>query len=334
MHVNVLESEDRQALASFLASSADSPIEQSWAWGELQTTLKGRPAFRGFAVQEDGEWLASLMVIRQEMGMGKSWLWAPRGPVFKAGLSAEDAQEAWKLLQDACKNWARLKGDVFLRVEPGVLSEDFNLGGKPSRKEYCPSSTLILDLTLSEKELLEQMTQKGRYNIKVAEKAGVRVRRGTSQDLTAFYAVLNETSGRDGFSVHDLSFYEDFMRILGDSARLYVAEHEGRMLGGLLATFFGDTATYYFGASSNEDRKVMAPYLLQWTAILDAKKEGYKKYDFLGIAPEGDGGHVLAGVTQFKTRFGGKRVDTCGARVFVYRRLWWLLYRVAKSSRR
>lgn len=334
MHVHVLESEDRQILTSFLAGSVSSPIEQSWAWGELQTTLKGRPEFRGFVVQEDGEWLASLLVIRQEMGLSKSWLWAPRGPVFKAGLSGEDAQEAWKLLQEACKNWARLKGDVFLRVEPGVLPEDFNLRGKPSRKEYLPSHTLILDLRLSEQALLEQMTQKGRYNIKLAEKAGVQVRRGTAKDLKAFYAVLEETGGRDGFSVHELSFYEDFMRILGNSARLYVAEHEGRVLGGLLATFFGDTATYYFGASSNEDRKVMAPYLLQWTAILDAKKEGYKQYDFLGVAPEGGEGHVLAGVTQFKTRFGGKRVNTKGARVLVYRRLWWFLYRAAKGLRR
>lgn len=340
MRVHVLESDDRMKLASFVGSVPNSPVEQTWEWGELQTTIPGRSDFRVFAVAEEGEeddvgaFLASLLVIRQEMGHGKTWLWAPRGPVFSSELEGEALNEAWGLLQTACKNWARLKGDVFLRVEPGVLTEGFDLGGKPSREEYLPSHTLTLDLTLNEKELLDQMTQKGRYNIKVAEKAKVRVRRGIQDDLKAFYAVLKETGGRDGFGVHELAFYEDFVRILGSSARLYVAEHEGKLIGGILVTLFGSTATYYFGASSNEDRKVMAPYLLQWTALLEAKKEGYKTYDFLGIAPEGEGKHVLAGVTQFKTRFGGKRVAYEGARVFVYRKLWWLLVRMAKALRR
>lgn len=340
MRVHVLESDDRMKLANFVESVPNSPVEQTWEWGDLQTTIPGRSDFRVFAVAEEGEesdvgtFLASLLVIRQEMGHGKTWLWAPRGPVFLSELEEEARDTAWELLQTACTNWARLKGDVFLRVEPGFLPEGFNLGGKPRREEYLPSHTLTLDLTLSEKDLLEQMTQKGRYNIKVAEKAGVRVRRGTRDDLKAFYAVLKETGGRDGFGVHELAFYEEFMRILRSSARLYVAEHEGRVVAGILVSTFGDTATYYFGASSNEDRKVMAPYLLQWRAIVDAKKEGCKTYDFLGIAPEGEAHHVLAGVTQFKTRFGGERVTYLGARVFVYRKLWWLLVRMVKALRR
>lgn len=342
MRVHVLEASEAKALDRFVAGVPGSPIEQTWAWGELQTRIPGRPEFRVFVVSEGDsldeskEWLASLLVIRQEMGGGKHWLWAPRGPVFKVGLPEEAAQEAWRLLQEACKNWARLKGDVFLRVEPGILPTSeagmrFDLEGDRGREEYLPSHTLTLDLTLSEAELLAQMAQKGRYNIKIAGKAGVTVREAKKGDLEAFYAILKETGVRDGFGVHDLAFYEDFMQTLGERARLYIAEHEGRVVGGLLATFFGDRATYYFGASSNEDRKVMAPYLLQWRAITDAKKAGCLSYDFLGIAPEGEAGHALAGVTQFKTRFGGERVHYNGARVFIYRKAWWWFRALAKT---
>lgn len=342
MHSTVLDSSHQKELARFVATQAGSPIEQTWAWGELQTSLKGRPEFRAFAVVDEegdetkGAFLASLLVVRQEMGLGKTWLWAPRGPVLQAGLAGEEADEAWRLLLEACRNWARLHGDVFLRVEPGVLPDGFALGGAPSSDEYLPSHTLTLDLSLSEKALLEQMAQKGRYNIKVAEKAGVVVCEGEDRDLDTFYAILGQTGARDGFGVHPLSFYQDFLSILGEAARLYVAEFEGRIVGGMIVTLFGDTATYYFGASSNEDRKVMAPYLLQWHAMCEAKKMGFKSYDFLGVAPDGTEGekHVLAGVTQFKTRFGGTRVNTGGARVFVYRRPWWMLRNVVKSLRR
>ena len=40
--------------------------------------------------------------------------------------------------------------------------------------------------------------------------------------------------------------------------------------------------------------------------IQHAQKTGRKLYDFLGIAPEGQKKHHLAGVTFFKSRFGGE----------------------------
>lgn len=338
MHIAVLDSSHQKGLNAFVEAASGSPIEQSWEWGEFQVQIPGRPDFRVFAVVDSegdetkGAFLATLLVVRQEMGHGKSWLWAPRGPVFKEGL--KEFAEAWELLLEACRNWARLHGDVYLRVEPGFLPEGFDLGGRPESISYAPTHSLVLDLKLGEKGLLEQMAQKGRYNIKVAEKAGVKVRVGTEADLVDFHKIVEETGDRDGFAVHPLGFYRAFLEGLGGKARLYVAEHEGRVIGGILATFFGSVATYYYGASSSEDRKVMAPYLIQWRAIQDALKEGYKTYDFFGVAPEGDEKHAWAGVTQFKTRFGGRRVNYLGSRVFVYRPIWWRLVRLVKRLRR
>ncbi|QQR54379.1 peptidoglycan bridge formation glycyltransferase FemA/FemB family protein [Candidatus Peregrinibacteria bacterium] len=339
MHVAVLDSSHKKVLNAFVTVAKGSPIEQSWEWGEFQVKIPGRPAFRVFAVvdaegdEKEGAFLATLLVVRQEMGFGKTWLWAPRGPVFKEGMTAEEAHEAWGLLLEALRNWARLHGDVYLRVEPGFLPEALALGGCAESISYTPVHSLFLDLKKGEKKLLEEMTQKGRYNIKIAEKAGVKVRRGTEADVTAFHALVQQTGGRDGFSVHPLGFYRAFLEELDGKARLYVAEYEGRVVGGILATFFGSVATYYYGASSNEDRKVMAPYLIQWQAICDAIQEGCETYDFFGVAPEGDEKHAWAGVTQFKTRFGGQRVSYAGSRVFVYRPLWWRVVRLVKGWR-
>jgi lipid II:glycine glycyltransferase (peptidoglycan interpeptide bridge formation enzyme) len=113
---------------------------------------------------------------------------------------------------------------------------------------------------------------------------------------------------------------------LGDynAAKLYLAEHEGKIIAGIIVTFFGDTATYYYGASSYEHRQIMAPYLLQWHAILEAKKDGCLIYDFLGISGGGKSAwdKRLSGVTEFKQKFGGEAVHYAKTAEFTFRPFW------------
>lgn len=164
---------------------------------------------------------------------------------------------------------------------------------------FQPDHTLILDLTKSENEILAQMKPKGRYNIKLAEKKGVTIREVRASAIATFHQILTETTSRDGFHGHNQEFYENMMKSLSGQALrnsppaathpptacLYFAEYEGKVIAGALNTNYKDTATYYYGASSNNYRNVMAPYLLHWHAIKEAKAAGYKFYDFFGIAP-------------------------------------------------
>ena len=68
-----------------------------------------------------------------------------------------------------------------------------------------------------------------------------------------------------------------FETIPPEILKLYVAEYEGKIISANLVLFFGKTATYMHGASDNIHRDAMAPYLLQWQAILDARKSGLHK---------------------------------------------------------
>lgn len=311
-------------------------IHQTGEWGEFQTTLSGRDKCWCLAIEDDkGEIMASALVIRQTLPMKKSWLYSPRGPL----ADYHNPAALQKLLQKI-RELAKTQNAVFFRFDP-PLPQNENIDWKsfkarPAHAHYQPENTLFLDLAQTPEELLSQMKPKGRYNIKVAQKhhVHVRVSDGNQQDIDAFYRLLQQTTGRDEFSGHNKKYYQDMLTVLGHKkAKLYLADYQGKIVAGMIVTVFKDTATYYFGASSNEHRNVMAPYLLQWQAIQDAKAHGCKYYDFLGIAPEEAKNHPWAGVTDFKLKFGGKRVDYQPAREMVYQPFWYLVMKFVKKIR-
>ena len=104
------------------------------------------------------------------------------------------------------------------------------------------------------------------------------------------------------------------------------------MAGGIFV-YLDEWGIYYYGASDHHYRNVMAPYLVQWEAIREAKKRGCKHYDFLGISPEDKSHHAWAGVTQFKKKFGGEVVNYPQAKNIVLHKWWYLAYQIYKKIR-
>jgi len=172
-----------------------------------------------------------------------------------------------------------------------------------------PREILVMDISKSEEDLLAQMKQKTRYNIKLAEKKGVKIsvisEQGTVNNkyLGEFLRLVEITAKRDKITSHPESYYRKMFEIIpGDILKLYVAEYEGKIIAANLVLFFGRTATYMHGASDNEHRNLMAPYLLQWQQIVDAKKTGCGRYDFGGLKT-GTDDNSWQGITKFKQGF-------------------------------
>ncbi len=331
---------DRQKYDKFVQNHPLGSIHQTVEWGLFQSKTPGRDKFY-VLMQEDqnGKCIGSALLIRQQLPRGLSWLYCPRGPLIDYSDLPKFAPLFQKIAQIAQKDKA-----VFLRFDPGISDHQFSnfksVKSRVAHAHYQPESTLILDLTKSPEELLKQMKPKGRYNIKIAQKHGVTIRQGEPNEVQHFYNLLLQTTTRDKFSGHGMEYYQNMLQILGpQQAKLYFAEYQSNIIAGMIVTYFKDTATYYFGASSNNHRNTMAPYLLQWQAILGAQKHGCKFYDFLGIAPENHNGqvnpnHPWAGVTDFKLKFGGTRVNYVPPQEIVYLPLWYQLIKIAKRFRR
>jgi lipid II:glycine glycyltransferase (peptidoglycan interpeptide bridge formation enzyme) len=194
--------------------------------------------------------------------------------------------------------------------------------------------TLLLDLTKGEEELLDEMKPKWRYNIKLAQRKGVIVRQSNNEeDLKAFFE-LSQGMVKRGYHAFDIEHYKKMLEGLDKNATLFVAEHEGEILSVLFVTFFGKTATYLHGASSDNKRELMPNHLAQWAAIQESIKRGCEVYDFWGIAPEGEDKHEWEGITRFKRGFGGEEVHFLGSYDYIFQKIWYNLFYIYNLIRK
>lgn len=117
---------------------------------------------------------------------------------------------------------------------------------------------------------------------------------------------------------------------------LLLAKREGETIAAGIFVWSGNTALYYYGASSSDNtkRKYMASYLLQWEAIREAKKRGCEIYDFLGIADPKDEHSPLAGVTDFKLKLTDETREWPATQILIMREMAYALLRLRKMVKR
>ncbi|MBI4092343.1 MAG: peptidoglycan bridge formation glycyltransferase FemA/FemB family protein [Candidatus Kerfeldbacteria bacterium] len=299
---------------------------QSWAWGEFQRAA-GKPIIRMEALNGEDVAAAALLVLHTTR-LKKSFLLAPRGPIIRSNLPAAALREVWTSFLEYVER-VHSTDTMFVKVEPNTAPpQSLEL---ESGTFVHPEHTLLLDLTMDETQQIEKMHQKTRYNIRLAERKGVRVRFSREErDLNLFINMLKATGRRQGIGVFPDSYYQTMLKTLGQTCQLALAEHQGAALAASILVGFGDTLTYVHGASDDRHREFMASHLMQWESIRYAKERGYRYYDFFGVAPPDSVNHKWQGITRFKLGFGGQVHKYAGAYNVVYNRPWYTLYRLAK----
>jgi|tagenome__1003787_1003787.scaffolds.fasta_scaffold20838220_2 lipid II:glycine glycyltransferase (peptidoglycan interpeptide bridge formation enzyme) len=185
-----------------------------------------------------------------------------------------------------------------------------------------PQHTFVIPLTDSdgsrrtEDEVLAGMNQLWRRNIRKADKAGVVVSPGATEDLKAFHDLYVHTAERDHFTPRPLTYFETMYDALGaeDPGRitLWLAHHEGDLVAATIGVRVGTHAWYSYGASSTDKREVRGSNAVQWAMIRDAIAQGAEVYDLRGITDTLDADDPHVGLIQFKVGTGGEAVETVG----------------------
>jgi lipid II:glycine glycyltransferase (peptidoglycan interpeptide bridge formation enzyme) len=115
-----------------------------------------------------------------------------------------------------------------------------------------------------------------------------------------------------------LDYYRTFLKENKNSYLLLAYKDETPVAGWIFVDS-GDTTIYYYWASTSDKkyRNLMAPYLLQWTAIEISKEKWKKIYDFLWIASPDGNDSSLAWVTDFKLKLTKNKINV--SKAFIYK---------------
>lgn len=322
MDIRILASApDFAAWTTFVRGHALGSLWQSPEWKSYQEALGRETRVYGAFAGHDMA-AGALVVIDRTTGNLATWD-IPRGPV--------GSPEAAQALVERILSDARAGNALVLRFSP-LLPSPFGEAFAPSGRHIQPDATRVLDLALDDDALLAQMKPKGRYNVRLAQRHDIEVRE--NGDVAAFHGLMKRTGARDRFGIHPESHYRAFLERL-PGAFLLLAYHprtsETDPVSGLLGATWGATGIYYYGASDERHRALMAPYVLQWAAMQKCRALSCTSYDLLGVAPPDAGdGHPWAGITSFKEKFGGELVAYPPERQAVLRPMAWKLLQLKR----
>lgn len=294
---------------------------QSYEWQELNEQ-EGKKVFR-LTLKKDKQIQSTALLIKKRIILNYNYLYCPHGPIIK-NIGEEPVKKIFKELFSLGKK----EKCIFIRFEPFFKISDFRFKIHKTI-DVQPSKSLILDLSQSEEELLKAMRQKTRYNIRLAERKGVKIIEGKPEHFEQFWQIMRETIARDKFRLHEKKHYQKLLTINPNVIKLFLAEYKSKIIAANIVSFFGDTATYIHGASANMHRNVMAPYALQWQVIKLAKKKAFKYYDFYGIDE-----NKWPGVTRFKLGFGGKKINYPGTFDLIVNTKMYFVYKLLRKIKR
>lgn len=231
---------------------------------------------------------------------------------------------------------------VFVRMRPQLIANADNLrlletlGLKKSPMHLAAEHTVMIDLNKSEEELLADMRRQTRYEVRKADKLEIKVKKGNDEAIfKEFQKVQAKTAKRQNFIPPDLKTLMAEREAFGKNIEIYTAEtKEGEKIAYGLIIKDGLEGDYYEAASTDLNRKMPGAYALLWQAMRDLKKAGYQRFNLWGIAPAGQPNHRYAGVTTFKTGFGGEIVEYVPAHDLIISKIKYLKNWAVETARK
>jgi lipid II:glycine glycyltransferase (peptidoglycan interpeptide bridge formation enzyme) len=341
-----------------IASFQNSHIMQTWQWSEVKGNYGWKPYYKIWG--EKGRPDAASLILERTIPNSKYFpnfrvLYCPKGPLLRDWKNHELVGKVFGDLAE----FTRTRGAIFLKTDSDITvgygipgdenasecENSQNIKKILKEKKWCYSpeqiqykNTVLINIDQSEDDLLANMKQKTRYNIRLALKKGITIREGLQQDYDLLYRMYAETSLRDSFAIRERDYYYTIWEKFSNNKNIkttqyetphcipLIAELDNTPLAAVVLFSFAGVAYYLQGMSLPIHRKLMPNYLLQWRAMIKARSGGCSVYDLWGAPDEFTKSDPMWGVFRFKQGFGGYVHLTLGAYDFPARPILYELY--------
>ena len=331
--------ENNKELEDFLNTNKKTHFLQSPEWAKVKDLWKNE----FIIVRDNNNKIVGTMsiLIRKTPIFGMSIMYAPRGFV----CDINDKETLKKMTLEAKKIAKKYRAFIF-RLDPDIPNDDaefkktmYELGYKS--KENIKSVNQVIQpkfvfrLNLqnkTEEELLASFHEKTRYNIRLAIKKGVTIRVGNREDLKIFYEIMKQTTKRDDFFLRSLSYFEKvYDNMYPNHVKLLIAEYNNIPIAATFPILYGNKVWYLYGGSSNEYRKFMPNYLLQWEMIKWGLENKCDWYDFRGVSGFKNPDDPQYGVYKFKKGFNGDFIEFVDELYINYHPVINMLFKISMS---
>ncbi|HJM04459.1 MAG TPA: peptidoglycan bridge formation glycyltransferase FemA/FemB family protein [Candidatus Saccharimonadaceae bacterium] len=275
---------DKEKWDEYVLDMGGHPL-QLWGWGQVKAA-HGWKAERFFSYKDDELVGAAQVLVRRLPAPFSSFSYIPRGPIG----DSQYIDDMLHAIAEICKKEHR---SVALSIEPNSREFKAPKGWKRSKNSVLPAETILLDLDLSESDLLSAMAKKTRQYIRKSAAEGIEIRRvRTKEALEECLNMYQQTAARAGFNTHSRQYYIDVMQKLGDHSPIFAAYLDDTPIAFLWMAVSAETAFELYGGMNEDGQRLRANYALKWHVIRKAKEWGLSEYDF--------GGLVVGGVSNFK----------------------------------
>lgn len=228
-------------------------------------------------------------------------------PQYTGPLAAEAPGEATRdAFRAALSEWC---------ARSRVVTEFGHLHPWRARPEVLEQSALATDREIVYVDLAqdperlwrESYTHAARKNVKRARREGVRVRAAGEADgareLHRIYAQTMDRQGARRGYYFPASYFEAFLAEMPDSARIVLAEHEGRVIAATLYLHDDNEVYSYLGGADHDYQRLRPTNAVVDETIRWAREEGKRRLVLGGGYEPGDG------ILRFKGSFSPLRAE-------------------------
>lgn len=326
---------DSRKWEKFVTSRPESNFLQSCYHGKTHEDLGKKVYYLGIF---EGQSLAGVALGIVEDARRGRYLSIPGGPLMNW-----ENRSLVKFFFEQISKIAEKDKCIFIRLRPQIEDTERNRRLmaenhlKPSPMHLTAEHTLQLNLNQNPETILAEMRKTTRYEIRQAEKLGIKVISTTNiKAVDEFYDAQIQTAKRQKFAPFSLPLIRSEFSCFANhhQALLYKAVLDRQALAYALIIHYPTESSYHFGASTEEGRRLPGAYAILWQAIRDAQKLNIPRFNFWGIVAEKQTKHRFYGVSVFKRGFGGQEVKYIPAHDLVVNSLKYLPTYLFEAARK